>query len=359
MAKKIHFKVLHCIHSLSSGGAERQLNIFLNVKNELLLNSIMCVKSSGNTINNDEVKIFENARSNKYDFSVVRALLDVIDQVKPDIIHAWLPASITIPVMVVSKLKGVPCVFSYRNAMFFHRPLSYFEFLIALVFAKKVISNNPICQSNVFYRLLFKVKNGKEIKNAVCLDLKKQVIDMKGKRELHFLFVGRLTKQKNWRCLIKALSLLNLSHEYKLLICGDGEDKNSLFDMIADFEIQDKVKFMGFRDDVYDIMLESDVLIMPSWYEGMPNVLLEAFKIGLPAIASNIVANRELVGNDNCVLFFDPESEIELAEKITQAVSDQEATMQRVNNGLKLAEKYSPEAMVNSYVAEYKKLLNQ
>jgi len=359
MANKIHVKVLHCIHSLSSGGAERQLNIFLNVKNKVLLNSVMCVKSSGNTINSNEVKIFENTRSNKYNLSVVRTLLDAIDETKPDVIHAWLPASITIPVMIVSKIKGIPCVFSYRNAMFFHRLLSYFEFIITLMFANKVISNNPIRQSNMFYRLLFKIKNGKEIKNAVCLDKKKQTVSMKGKRELQLLFVGRLTKQKNWRCLIKALPQLNLSHDYKLLICGDGEDKGALIDMVSDFDIQDKVQFLGFRNDVYDIMLKSDILIMPSWYEGMPNVLLESFKIGLPAIASDITANRELVGDDNCVLLFNPESEIELAEKITLAINDSAATIQRVNNAMKLAEKYSPEAMVDSYIVEYKKLLNK
>ena len=92
-----------------------------------------------------------------------------------------------------------------------------------------------------------------------------------------------MIKRKNHKVIIKALTKIkNLNYVY--LICGNGELENNLKALVNKLKISQKVKFLGFRNDIPEICLASDVFLFPSYQEGLPVSLMEAMAAGLPVI---------------------------------------------------------------------------
>lgn len=108
------------------------------------------------------------------------------------------------------------------------------------------------------------------------------------------LSVGELNRNKNHQVVIRALS--NIEHDrISYLICGDGESKRELKEMVHKLKLDDCVKFLGFRTDIPELCKMSDLFVFPSFREGLPVSLMEAMASGLPVIASNVRGNVDLV----------------------------------------------------------------
>lgn len=108
--------------------------------------------------------------------------------------------------------------------------------------------------------------------------------------------VGRLTHQKNLTFLISVFSeLLKICPESVLLIIGGGEEENALKKKAASLGISENVRFLGVRDDVDQLYQAMDVFVMPSHYEGLPVVGVEAQFSGLTCVFSaNITHELQL-----------------------------------------------------------------
>ena len=102
--------------------------------------------------------------------------------------------------------------------------------------------------------------------------------------------VGRLTKQKGHIYLLKALSLMASKYPVRLAIIGDGELKNNLVKEARRLGISDKVFFMGWRKNPYKYIARSDVFVLPSLWEGFPNVVLEAMACRCPVVVSDCLS---------------------------------------------------------------------
>lgn len=110
--------------------------------------------------------------------------------------------------------------------------------------------------------------------------------------------VGRLMKQKNQRFLIDIFyEVLKLKPNSILILCGIGELEHELKEKINKLDINDKVMFLGLRKDVNEIMQAMDVFVLPSLYEGLPLVAVEAQCAGLPIIASDTVSDEIKISN--------------------------------------------------------------
>lgn len=104
--------------------------------------------------------------------------------------------------------------------------------------------------------------------------------------------VGRLAEQKNHALLIEALSLAPAA---TLLIAGEGHLRGSLEAHARKAGVADRVRFLGAIDSsgVVDLLRAADVFAMPSWFEGLSLALIEALRVGLPILASDVPAQRE------------------------------------------------------------------
>ena len=110
------------------------------------------------------------------------------------------------------------------------------------------------------------------------------------------IFIGRLAPQKAVDDLLSALDLLQHTEpDLRTLIVGDGPLRERLRDRAHAFTLDETVKFLGHRDDVPRLLAASDLLVLPSLYEGSPNVVLEAMRSRKPVVATAAPGTTEVV----------------------------------------------------------------
>jgi len=108
------------------------------------------------------------------------------------------------------------------------------------------------------------------------------------------LFVGSFTRAKNHVMLVEVLSMIGRKMpETVLRLVGTGPEEPTIRRLVGERGLEGKVEFLGLRDDIPDLLRESDVFLSCSRVEGLPNVLLEAQAAGIPVVASDIPPHRE------------------------------------------------------------------
>ncbi|KRS21862.1 hypothetical protein AAY72_06335 [Alishewanella sp. WH16-1] len=136
------------------------------------------------------------------------------------------------------------------------------------------------------------------------------------------LCVGEFISRKNHISLIKAISILNPRDNLKVLLCGRGVLESSLKKVVRDLGLDDIVNFMGYRNDIDQIVALSDVFVFPSYQEGLPVSVMEAMLSGLPVIASNIRGVSDLIDDGKGGFLVEPDDVSTLANKINELMSD-------------------------------------
>ncbi len=130
-------------------------------------------------------------------------------------------------------------------------------------------------------------------------------------------FVGRLDKQKGIDILLDAVRLLAITHTgFMVLIVGDGVERDFLQKEAKMGGIENRVSFLGFRNEVCEILKSVDVFVLPSRYEGMPFAILEAMAAGLPVIATDVGDNSFLIDDGITGFIVSPNDSVTLAEKL-------------------------------------------
>jgi len=161
------------------------------------------------------------------------------------------------------------------------------------------------------------------IHNAIMID--ENVVDCSIKKEKYIVGMGRLHRQKNFRLLIDAFSLVQKEFaDYKLIIYGDGELRNSLQKLIDSYSLTDRIILAGNTNEPYKKMQEAMLFVLSSDFEGMPNVLMEAMALGLPVISTDCSPGgaAELIENNVNGLLV-PCNNVELlAAAIRKLISD-------------------------------------
>jgi glycosyltransferase involved in cell wall biosynthesis len=136
---------------------------------------------------------------------------------------------------------------------------------------------------------------------------------------LRVLYAGRLSPEKNVPALLEAAAALRQrGRRLQVEIAGEGPQRGALEEQAATLGLSDAISFLGLRDDVAELMARSDVFVNPSLTEGMPNTVLEALASGLPVIATDVGATRELVVHEQTGLLVPPGDAGALADAIAR-----------------------------------------
>jgi glycosyltransferase involved in cell wall biosynthesis len=171
-------------------------------------------------------------------------------------------------------------------------------------------------------------------------------------------YVGRLWPQKRVRDAIWAIEVIrNIKPKITLLVVGDGPERLDLVDYAEKVTIQDRIRFLGHRDDVPRLMAAMDVLVQPSEFEGMPNSVMEAMNAGLPVVASDIPGNNELV-IDNETGFLVPVGDTKALASRVNRLFDEPALRATLGQAgqRRVREMFSVEKMVEGHVKLYREL---
>lgn len=170
------------------------------------------------------------------------------------------------------------------------------------------------------------------------------------------LFVGRLRLRKGVEVLLRALSLLRNRGDQplspRLRIAGDGEHRQALERAAVRFGVRGQVDFLGRRGpgEIRWLLEHSAALVVPSIYEGMPLVILEAMVAGVPVVASRVSGIPEVVLDPETGWLVNPEDPPALAAAIAELLAHPDAARRRGESGRqRLAERYRPEVVAATW----------
>lgn len=129
--------------------------------------------------------------------------------------------------------------------------------------------------------------------------------------------VGELNENKNHETVIKAINGLDVYY----IIAGIGDKKEYLTSLIESQNMADKIKLLGYRTDVKDLYLASDVFVFPSFREGLSVSLMEAMACAKPCAVSKIRGNTDLI-DENGGGLFSPNDVTECKNAILKAIDN-------------------------------------
>ena len=137
------------------------------------------------------------------------------------------------------------------------------------------------------------------------------------------LFAGRLAAQKGVDDLLAALDLVRHVHpDVRTLIVGDGPLRSHLEETAHAFDLDRQIRFLGHRDDVPRLMAAADLVVLPSLYEGLPNVVLEAMRFRKPVVATAAPGTTEVVIDGETGLLVPLRNPPALAQAIRTVLQD-------------------------------------
>lgn len=135
--------------------------------------------------------------------------------------------------------------------------------------------------------------------------------------------IGELNKNKNTLMLLEVFKNID-NQKIKYLVCGQGPLEQNYVNYIKQNGIENRVKMLGFRKDIPNILNNSDAFIMPSYREGLSKSMMEAMCYGLPVIASKIRGNTDLLGNNEGGILCNPNNSEEFKNAIVKIYNEKD-----------------------------------
>lgn len=268
-----------------------------------------------------------------------------LDEIKPDLIVAFLPEP-SLRCLQIKKYKTIisercdPNI-EYSNIILRTIMKKMFKKADGFVFqthdVKEYYSNIINCES----RIILNPLNEKFIG-------KKYV----GKDAKTIVNVGRLSNQKNQTLLINAFAKFNKEYsDYVLKIYGEGPLENKLIECARQNGIENKVKFMGISNELYNEMIKDKMFILSSDYEGVPNALIEAMAVGMPCISTDcpVGGPKMLINNNENGILIDVNNKEQLFEAMKKIASDKEFADKLSQNAMESMKEYYPDIICNEW----------
>ena len=166
---------------------------------------------------------------------------------------------------------------------------------------------------------------------------------------------ARLHTQKGHTYLLEAARLLP---DAVFVLAGDGPERERLEQLAQELGIEARVRFLGHRQDIPQLMASCDVFVLPSLYEGLPLTVLEAMAAGKPVVATAVGGTDEAVVHGVTGLLVPPANPTELAGAIRAMLTDRRLAVRLAESGRRRAiEEFSCETMVRGVTKVYDELI--
>ncbi len=221
--------------------------------------------------------------------------------------------------------------------------------IITYNFANKIITN-AIKSQNCVRRFLIN-------KDKVILlynpTLNKLLRKSKNIRKNYILNVGRLCKQKNQITMLKAFYIFSKKNKnYQLFFCGDGPDKKKLKKYAKKLNLTKKVKFFGWKRNMGSIYKNAKLFVLTSYYEGMPNCLIESVNFEIPSISSNVSGANDILLNGDGGLILKINNHEILANKMNVIINNLSKYKKKILLSKKKLHRFTVNIAVKKYAKE-------
>jgi len=172
--------------------------------------------------------------------------------------------------------------------------------------------------------------------------------------------VARLWEQKAPQDYIAAIpKVIDEIPDAKFLVIGDGPLETELKKMSDKLGVGENVLFLGWRQDIKDLLKIIDVVVLPSLWEGLPVSILEAMALSKPIVATNIKGNNELVVHGETGYLVEPGNPQEISSYVLKLLTDQSLAKKMGRLGYtRVKEKFALNKIVQQTSLLYENLLN-
>lgn len=324
-------RILFVTDCLSEGGAEKAISNFANgisvlgydvsvlifrrTENEYPLYKSVHILRLPQELRFADKSVFErNIRR-------LPAVRKIFKTVQPDFIFAFMEGNIIISVLALFLLPykviaGIRC--DQKNDKGIYSPC------IRDFFTKRCFK--IFCQNKI--QIEYYSKRIQKKCFAVPNPIADKFIEVGKTREyrqtiVNITAIGRLEKQKNFQLLIKAFAAVSQKHPFvSLSIYGEGSLRSDLEAVIRESACEKRITLRGWTNNVANVLVQSDLFILSSDYEGMPNTLMEAMACGIPCIATDCPTGpADLIKNNVTGLLIPVNDSARLAEATEYMIS--------------------------------------
>lgn len=364
MEKKI--KILHINTGLVAGGVERLLNDLLPIfnKEENFQVDLYLLENKGNNLFEEElkknnIKIIYSKYNNKFD---IRNIFEIRKLMKNyDIVHTHIfPSQFYLPLSLIG-LKNKPYLVttehSTSNKRRKYTVLSKIEKYLYLKYDKIIsISNETEIELKKWLKIKDKYRNKFQvIENGVNInkfylnniDVEEEFFKEERKNKI-ITMIGRFSVEKDQATLIKTVKNIE---NICLFLVGDGERKEEYQNLVKELNIENKVKFLGVRNDIPKILKITDICVLSSNWEGFGLAAIESMAAGKPVIASDVDGLKQIVERNG--LIFEKGNERDLEEKIKFLLDNKKEYEKISKKCLEKAKEYDIQKMTEKYMKIY------
>ena len=306
------------------------------------------------------------------DLRAMMELLRIIRRERPDIVHTHTSKA-GILGRLAAKLAGVPKIIHTAHGHVFYGHFGKLASTVFLVTEKLFarFTDQMIAltagEANDYLRL--SVAEPKKIQiihsgvdicesaSAACEPAEKRAALGLEPEGVLIGFVGWLLPIKGPIHLLNAMFSVWREHpEATLVFVGKGDQEPALRKLADEHNLNGRVKFLGWRDDVKEIMLLFDIFVLPSLNEGMGRVLVEAMAAGKPIVASRIGGIPDLVQNGVNGILVPPGDEKALADGITKLLENRDLADRMGTTGKDGCHQFSLDAMISRIDSLYQRV---
>jgi glycosyltransferase involved in cell wall biosynthesis len=383
-------KVAHIIARMITGGADentlftvqglnkKKYDVDLIIGEEFDKNILNKVKN--NNFNIIKIKGLKGKLNFLYDPIILLKLIKLLKINHYDIVHTHTTKA-GILGRIASRIAGVPVIihglhgstFQAFNSGLLNWLLFLFErltgrFTDAYISVSEVLSSKyiekGIGEKEKYYTVYSGMKLDKFYEVREKVDYREKQREF-GINSGHFVIgnVARLEMRKGHQFLLDAFKKVTLERKdypLKLLIIGEGEDREKLENYTKKLNLEDKVIFAGYREDVGELMVIMNIFVLTSLREGLPRVLVQAAAVGMPSIAFNVDGVSEIIKDNQNGFLIRPKDIEQLASRIIKYIDNQELVLLHSQRGREfIKDKWSIEDMVDKIDKIYQDLIQE
>ena len=371
--KKDKIRLMHIIYSLDTGGLEKLiLELVKRVDSDIFRSSVCCLTDKGTLSAELEslgVDTFYMHKEGGVGYSIPFKIARVLKKEKIDIVHTH-DSSANLYGSLAGKLAGTRMIINTEHGgiYFETKRKRLFNKLLCLFNHKEICVSNSVKEDLLGMGLsgkrLIVIRNGIDFNRFDIPVEKNEIRKDFGFKDSDYLVttVGRLSREKNQKLLLDAVKpTLERIPEAKFIIVGNGPLRKNLEEYANELQIADKVKFLGERNDIPQVLKMSDCFVLCSNYESFGITIIEAMASGIPVIATDVGGVKETVWNGKTGVLVSKEDSEDLSRAVIRIKNDSQLADRMVLQAKEMVKNnYRIETMIreheNLYLNYYRKM---
>ncbi len=358
MEKKI--KILFILPSLRAGGAERVVSFIAQNLDTTKFSPVLLIvgfeKDAAFSIDDIETHFLNKSRV----LDGVTRIFSKLKSLKPQIVMTsieQLTTVTTIQSLWFRKIKFVAREANIKKSTKkYHNTQMSFGVKILYTISYRLL-DAIICQSKDMADELVELRPNTShkihiINNPITTEFSSEVFNIQNSIP-HYITVGRLHNEKGHSRILEALNLLD--YDFRYTIIGTGPHRQDIIEKVEALQLNDKVTWIDFTDNVEMHLKNSSAFIQGSYAEGFPNALLESCAVGTPVIAYNCLGGTSEIVKQGINGFL-VDSETDLKEKLVELGKfplDKNQIIASVTS------KFSKEHIISQYEDVFTNLINK